>query len=200
MSILAAAVLLARFTAIEPNAGMDLAFEAGYRRHLEWHRSHKDPWTWHAWTILTGERLGLFVDATIDRTPEEIDAPVAPAEDSADNDRNVAPFGRFARSSLYRLRADLGSLPTSGINSPYATMATVRVAPGAKEAFESALKKNRVAAIVFELTSGGAAPSYLVVKPAQTFSSAVTWQPDFAHVDSVVVEALRYRPDLTYVP
>src|SRR5262245_50158225 len=112
MTLLAAAALLARFTTIAPNAGMDADFEAGYRRHLEWHRAHRDPWTWHGWTIVSGERLGLFVDATVDRTIEEVDAPVAPAEDRADNERNVAPHARFVSSSLYRLRPDLGSEPT----------------------------------------------------------------------------------------
>ena len=202
MKTILAAALLARFTVLVPHENMLDELEAGYRRHLEWHRTAGDRWTWHGWTIITGDRLGTFIDATIDRTPEEIDAPVKPLEDRADNQRNVFPYVRSATSSMYRARPDLCSAAESSIDAPFSTMATVHVHPGRQSAFEEHLKKNRTQAVCFELLSGGAQPSYLFLLPAQKFSAALTTglKLDHPSVASIVRELLRYRPDLTYVP
>ena len=41
--------------------------------------THNDPWTWHGWSVLTGERLGWFIDATFGHEAAELDA-LAPIE------------------------------------------------------------------------------------------------------------------------
>lgn len=200
-AIVTVAFLLARFTVIVPHDGQAAEFEAGYRRHLEWHRAKADPWPWYGWTIVSGERLGVFVDATIDRTAEELDTPVDPAGDRADNERNVAPYGRFAQSSVYRRRPDLCDDP-GVITEPFATMVTLRIRAGESAPFERRLKEANLRAYCFELLSGGDHPSYLILKPARSLSAAATWQPAFAgsSVSSLVTETLRYREDLTYLP
>jgi len=200
MSILLAATLIARVTVIVPKDGMDEKFEAGYRRHLQWHRDHRDPFTWYGWSILSGERLGWFVDATLDHTENEIDAPVAPAEDSADNANNVEPYARFASSALYRMRSDLCSAAQPA--TPFASMIHVRVKPAQKEQFESALRARTPSAICMELASGGERPSYLFIAPRQKFSAAIAVDEPLPMelIESMTVEALKYRPDLTYIP
>ena len=176
-------MLLARFTFIMPKEG----FDAGYQRHLEWHRAHADPWIWHGWTVVTGERLGMFVDATIDRTPAEIDSPVAPAEDQADFLKTVAPVGQLVSSAIYRSRPDL--CRTSSIVAPFASMITVRTT-------EAAIAAKKIDGACFELRSGGTAVTYLIIRPAATLSAAAA----FDAFPGATVEALRYRKDLTYVP
>ena len=46
----------ARISILRPHDGDTVDFEAGYTRHLEWHRQVKDTWVWYGWTIWAGER------------------------------------------------------------------------------------------------------------------------------------------------
>lgn len=114
---------------------------------------------------------------------------------------NVAPFGHFASSAVYRRRTDLCS-DAAPLTEPFATMVTLRVRAGEQEQLESRWKARKIEAVCFELLSGGSAPAFLILKPASSFSAAVTWRPPFDDraVESMTIEALRYRPDLTYLP
>lgn len=47
-----------------PKQGRQEQFDAGYRRHLDWHREHRDPLPWYGWYVATGERAGMFVDGS----------------------------------------------------------------------------------------------------------------------------------------
>lgn len=35
-----------------PKEGMSVQFNQGYKRHLDWHREHKDPLVWYAWYVV----------------------------------------------------------------------------------------------------------------------------------------------------
>lgn len=74
-----------RIAFLRPNDGDTVDFEAGYIRHLEWHRQAKDAWTWYGWTIWSGERQRWFVFATFGHTGASLSNPVSPAEDQRDN-------------------------------------------------------------------------------------------------------------------
>src|SRR4030081_1022546 len=75
--------LIGRLTLLQPKAGMNHSFEEGYQRHLEWHRRNGDPWTWHGWSVVMGDRYGVFVDASLGHAPQDLSSPVKPAEDAA---------------------------------------------------------------------------------------------------------------------
>src|SRR4051812_24549663 len=109
IATLIAATLFARFTVLAPKEGMQNDFEAGYKRHLEWHAAQPDTWSWLGWSIVTGDRIGTFIDATVGHEAADFDAPVAPAADLADNVKNVLPYGRLVTSAIYRERRDLGA-------------------------------------------------------------------------------------------
>jgi hypothetical protein len=51
----------ARIAVLKPHDGQTIEFEAGYLRHLEWHRQARDPWVWYGWTIWGGDRYRWFV-------------------------------------------------------------------------------------------------------------------------------------------
>ena len=51
----------ARITVIRPLPGRDSAFQAGYRRHLDWHRQNKDPWYWYGWWVVMGLAWAAFL-------------------------------------------------------------------------------------------------------------------------------------------
>ena len=52
----------ARIAILRPHDRDTVDFEAGYIRHLEWHRQARDTWVWYGWNVTFGERqlsLGL---------------------------------------------------------------------------------------------------------------------------------------------
>ncbi|MCI0673064.1 MAG: hypothetical protein L0Y64_21655 [Myxococcaceae bacterium] len=193
----------ARITVLVPKEGMAREFEDGYRRHLEWHKQNGDRWAWYGWTVATGERAGVFIDGTFGRTGEELDAPVAPAEDRADNAKNVFPHARLGTTAVYRFRPELSRGTAALLASPWATFATIQVRSGREKDFESALQRHRTdGRLVFELVSGGELGSYVVFVPGERMSQLLQRSavPSSDAIVSVRTEAARYRPDLTYVP
>src|SRR6266851_3861125 len=91
----------ARIAILRPNDGDAVDFEAGYIRHLEWHRQAKDTWVWYGWTIWAGERQRWFVYATFGHSAASLDSPVAPAEDERDNISNVTAHAQYLGNALY---------------------------------------------------------------------------------------------------
>src|SRR6185295_9727117 len=86
----------ARIAVLRPHDGETTDFEAGYVRHLEWHRQARDTWTWYGWTVWAGERQRWLVYASFGHPASDLDALVAPADDERDNVLNVVPHAQFA--------------------------------------------------------------------------------------------------------
>src|SRR5882762_7935346 len=91
----------ARIAVLRPHDGDTVDFEAGYIRHLGWHKQAGDTWTWYGWTIWAGDRQRWFVYATFGHAAADFDHPVAPADDERDNISNVTPHAQFAGNALY---------------------------------------------------------------------------------------------------
>ena len=219
---------VARMAVLRPKEDMQAEFEAGYRRHLEWHRAQDDPWAWYGWQILTGDRIGWFVDGTFGHAWADLDRAVAPAEDAADNAENVAPYADFATHAVYRLRPELSSTRRT---PPFVELITVEVVPGRERAFERlarrihrALDASRSSEhAVYELVNGSSARHYLIMLPRERLAD-LEWSPrGFAgllqsapgtaddgdgavglpansSIRAIRSELLRYRPDLSYIP
>lgn len=208
----------ARVVVIVPRDGQVAAFEQGYARHLQWHRRQADPWTWHGWSFVLGERLGQFMDGTFGHPAADFDAAVDPAGDAADNAANVAPHADFASHALY------GRLETPGGNdalpddAPYLAMSTYFVRPGREADFEAVVARCVAADpgrhALLRLERGGDAPQYLLLRPVRTFGSAATLPQFFRQtsadgqrdcgiggiVERIRDELLRHRPTLSYRP
>src|SRR5712692_7991689 len=91
----------ARIAILRPHDGDTVDFEAGYIRHLEWHRQARDTWVWYGWNVTFGERQRWFVYASFGHSAASLDNPVPPAEDERDNILNVAPHVEYAGNALY---------------------------------------------------------------------------------------------------
>jgi len=194
----------------------------GYRRHLEWHRGAGDPWTWHGWVIVSGDRFGTLVDATFDHPPTDFDEPVDPAGDRADNMKNTVPHALALESSFIRRRGDLGGGDVA-LDSRLLQVWDVRVGIAGIEAFEGALREvaaasPREAFAWFQFVNGGDVGRYLLVAPAGR-PSAIDFGtvkplppslypeiPDRAResirssIQSIRSELFAYQPALSYVP
>lgn len=194
-------MLAARITILAPNQGMQKDLEEGYKRHLEWHRANEDKWTWYGWTVTTGPRVGYLIDGTFGHDPLDFDAPVKPAEDAADNARNVFPYARVAGTAFYRQREDLSRGGAKVLEAEFTTLVTVEVYSGRERDFEAMVRGLDADRACFQLTSGGEHPTYLLFFPAKTISETIrdVIQPSDAY-KSAVIETLRYRADLSYRP
>jgi hypothetical protein len=199
----------ARIAVLHPRDGDTVDFEAGYMRHLEWHRQAKDTFVWYGWSVWAGERQRWFVYATFGHTAASLDSPVSPAEDERDNVSNVTPHAQFVENGLYEY------LPTlsrgTGEPQPAARLefTTVDLAPGSEKAFEAALGAEQPRlqgeTLWYRMVAGGAAPRYVRLRPRPSLSAILDGRseqalPDVARclIAKTTVEILNLRPSMCY--
>ena len=116
----------ARIAVLRPHDSDTVDFEAGYIRHLDWHRQAGDRWVWYGWTITYGDRQRWFVYASFGHAAADFDNPVSPAEDERDNVLNVTPHAEFVGNALYEFMPELSRgtgepQPTARRKGPFFT-------------------------------------------------------------------------------
>lgn len=198
----------ARIVVLKPKPDQASKFMEGYERHLVWHKSNKDPWTWYGWTFVLGERIGQFMDGTFGHALTDFDHAINPAADSADNNINVTPYADFVSHGIYeRLESASKGNPLPD-TSAYMALTTYSVVPGLESSFESVvaeLAKRPTSQRMswYKLRIGGELSQYVLMRPAQTFSGGGSL-PDIELPHGLVQRAqselLRYQPALSYVP
>ena len=159
----------ARIAVLRPHDGKSVEFEAGYLRHLEWHKQAGDPWVWYAWSIWAGDRYRWFVYATFGHSAASLDSAVAPADDERDNVLNVAPHVAWLTNGLYEFLPAL----SRGTGEPRPTVrleyTAVDLVPGAAKAFEAALSAAQSAltgeTLWYRMVVGGPTPRYVRLRP-----------------------------------
>ena len=199
----------ARIATLRPNDGHTVDFEAGYIRHLEFHRRAKDPWVWYGWTVWAGERQRWFVYATFGHSAASLDSPVAPAEDEWDNISNVTPHAQFVGNALYEYLPGLSR--GTGEPQPAARLefTTVELVPSAGKAFEAALRADQSRlqgeTLWYRMVAGGTAPRYVRLRPRPSLSVILEGYseqalPDEVHslIAKTTVEILTLRPTMSY--
>jgi hypothetical protein len=215
--------------AYEPKPGHEEQFDAGYRRHLEWHRQHRDPLPWYGWYVATGERTGMFVDGSFGITFAAFDERVEPGQDAANFAETTAPHGDTAYRKILRLMPRLGTATRLEDREPSSRIEVVTyfVRPGQTAAFESGLEKLATAVgdsrafTVYRQLSGGMQPAYLIMFPREGFGyfdengasldalirTELDAEPERELLDVLSrsvrhahSETWRYRDDLSYLP
>ena len=199
----------ARIAILRPHDGDTVEFEAGYIRHLEWHRQAKDTWVWYGWTIWAGERQRWFVYATFGHSAASLDNPVAPAEDERDNISNVTPHAQFVGNALYEYLPRL----SRGTGEPQPTarleLTTVELVPGADKAFEAALgagqSRLQGETLWYRMVAGGTAPRYVRLRPRPSLSAILDGGVNrrcltrsTRLIAKTTVEILTLRPTMSY--
>ena len=192
----------ARIAVLRPHDGDTVDFEAGYIRHLEWHRQAKDSWVWYGWTIWAGERQRWFVYATFGHTATSLDQPVSPAEDERDNVANVTPHAQFVASGLYEFLPALSH--GDGVPQPLARveMTTVELTPGGEKAFESALAGEQASqqgeTLWYRMIAGGGAPRYVRLRPRATLAALLDERASLPAAAKTTIEIMNLRPTMSY--
>ena len=198
----------ARIAILRPHDGQTVEFEAGYIRHLDWHKQVRDSWVWYGWGITFGERQRWFVYATFGHTAASLDNPVSPAEDERDNILNVAPHVEYVENAVYEYLPGLSR--GTGAPQPAARLefTTVDLVAGSARVFESALSESqstlRGETLWYRMVVGGAAPRYVRLRPRPSLSAVIDGRSEQALPDSVnhlitttTVEVLTLRPTMS---
>ena len=198
----------ARIAFLRPNDGQTVEFEAGYVRHLAWHKGAGETWSWYGWNITFGERQRWFVYASFGHSAGALDSAVAPGDDERDNVMNVAPHCQYTGSGLYEFLPRL----SRGTGEPAATtrleLTTVDLAPGEDKTFEDALAavqpSLRGETLWYRLVEGGPTPRYVRLRPRPTYSELLGEQGDHGlpHAVNLLlaktsIEILSFRPTLS---
>jgi hypothetical protein len=193
---------------LRPLDGHTVEFEAGYIRHLEWHRQARDSWVWYGWSVTFSERQRWFIYATFGHSAAGLDNAVAPAEDERDNVLNVVPHVEYVGNAVYEYLPGL----SRGTGEPQPTarleFTTVDLVPGAAKAFESAISagqsKLQGETLWYRMVAGGALPRYVRLRPRPSLSSVLDASSEQALPDGVkgliartTIEILTLRPTMS---
>jgi hypothetical protein len=199
----------ARIAVLRPHDGKTVDFEAGYMRHLEFHREARDPWVWYGWTVWAGERQRWFVYASFGHSAKSLDNPVPPAEDERDNVRNVAPHAEFAGNAVYEFLPELSRGEGVPQPTPRLELMTVDLEPGAERAFEAAVAERQSAltteTLWFRMVAGGSSPRFLRLRPRPSLTAILDDKDEEAlpekaseTIAKTTIEILSLRPTMSY--
>jgi hypothetical protein len=198
----------ARIAILRPHDGKTVDFEAGYIRHLDWHKQARDPWVWYGWSIWGGDRYRWFVYATFGHSATSLDSAVSPAEDERDNVLNVAPHVEWVANALYEYLPAL----SRGTGEPQPTarleFTTVDLVPGAAKAFEATLGAAQSGlkdeTLWYRMVAGGPVPRYVRLRPRPSLSAVLLGSSEPALPDGVkhliartAVEVWTLRPTMS---
>jgi hypothetical protein len=198
----------ARIAFMRALEGHSVEFEAGYIRHLEWHRKAKDTFNWYSYSVWAStERQRWIAYATFGHTGAELNNPVSPAEDERDTLINVLPHAEFLGNSIYEFLPALSlgnGVPTP---TPRAEFTTVELNRGSEKAFEAALAEEQSRlhgeTLWFRMIIGGASPRYLRLRPRASLANILDEQADLTLPEKVngmvakmTIETLILRPDM----
>ena len=198
----------ARIAIMRALDGHGAEWEAGYIRHLEWHRLAKDTFNWYSYSVSSSaERQRWIIYATFGHTGAELSNPVSPAEDERDNLINVLPHAQFMGSGLYEFLPALSrgnGVPTPTLRAEYTT---VVLQYGAGKAFEAALAAEQAnltgETLWYRLVVGGNTPTYVRLRPRPSLANILDERADQPLperinelISRMTVEALNLRPDM----
>lgn len=199
----------ARIAVLRPHDGKTVDFEAGYLRHLEFHRQAGDKWTWYGWTLWAAARQRWFVYASFGHTAADLGNPVSPAEDERDNVANVTPHCQFVENIVYEFLPALSR--GTGVPQPAASaeFTTVELKPGTAEAFERALAARRSTledeTLWYRMVAGAAAPRYVRIRARPSLAAILEERAGQALPDATgdliaktTIEIANLRPTMSY--
>src|SRR5262249_41135520 len=180
----------ARIALMRALDGHSVEWEAGYIRHLEWHRQAKDTFNWYSYSVwASSERQRWIIYATFGHTAAELSNPVSPAEDERDNLINVLPHAQFLGNGVYEFLPALSRgncVPTPTLRAEYTT---VELHYGSNKAFEAALAAEQPRlqgeTLWYRLVVGGNVPRYVRLRPRASLASILDERADQTLPDKV---------------
>ena len=179
--------------------GMTQQYEAGRKKHMAWHKSQNDAWSWNTWSVLTGPATGSYVVGSFGHNWTDLDGRDKFTQaDGADSQASMGASLAGEEQSYYRYRADLSLSnetfpPTAMISVTHYMVEPAAVndfIEGIKKVNEGIKKTNFPQAGPsrwYQLVNGGEGPHFVLVGDRATWS---TFQPPTDKtLDSMMEEA-----------
>ena len=126
-----------------PKPGADLQYEAGRKKHMQFHRTQKDTWTWNTFHIETGDNAGTYVTSSCGHAWKDFDEweNRMGKADTADGAVNLTPYVQGGRNGFYVYRADMSLAPPNQPPAPMTSVTVYVLKPGMAPDFVEAIKK-----------------------------------------------------------
>ncbi|HMK73604.1 MAG TPA: hypothetical protein VK454_09705 [Myxococcaceae bacterium] len=184
----------------EVKSGATKQYEAGRKKHMAWHKSQKDTWTWYVWEVITGQDTGSYIVGTFGHAWKDFDGREKFEQaDIADLSVNVGPSVSHDVDRVYIERADMSLSPStaSSTPAPMVSVTAFSLRPEGVNDFIDAVKKINEgikktnypqpgASRWYQLINGGEVPLYVLVGDRATWSA---FQPNDKSLDAMMEEA-----------
>ena len=214
----------------KPKAGAVRQYEQGRKKHMAWHRSQNDPWTWYVYEIMTGDNTGGYVVGTFNHGWKDLDGrDQFDAADSADAAANLQPFEESSKLQYYVYRRDMSTASMDQGPATYTSVTTFAVKPEGVADFVASVKKinegsrktnSGTHAAFYSLANGGHGPEFVLVQERKDYAAMqgpekpldAMMKEAFGDEGAAILKTLRnsyrstnsellhYRADLSYIP
>jgi len=180
---------------VTPKAGQTQQYEAGRKKHAQFHRNQKDTFTYQAFSIDTGDRAGSYVYSTCGHALKDLDeweARMGKA-DAADAAMTMDPYTQSGSNGVYLYRADMSLGSLSGTPPPLTLVTVYQLHPGTAQDFIAAIKQVNDALSKqpdwpktsgwVQLVNGGEGPTFVLINGRKGWA-------DFASTPKSVADVL----------
>jgi hypothetical protein len=190
---------IGRVYVLVPKPGMVKQFEAGRKKHMDFHRKQNDTWSWETWELMTGPATGSYLSGTFNHTFKDFDdwEQKLGTADGADSEVNLLPYITPEADNGFWMYLKEISRPLESIEMP--KMAEVNhflLKPGGQDNFNDAAKKITDAIgktnwpahySWYSLVDGGQGPHYVLVLYMNGWADLAEPDPPF---DAMLEKAL----------
>ena len=164
--------------------GMTQQYEAARKKHMAWHKSQNDAWSWYTWAVVTGEGTGSYVVGTFQHNWKDLDGREKFIQaDAADAQASMGAYLAGDEQSYYLFRNDLSLAPGEAFPpAPLVSVTHFMLNPDGVNDFLDALKKIRDgikktnwplagATRWYQLANGGVGPHFVLVGDRANWAS-----------------------------
>jgi hypothetical protein len=201
----------ARISFLRPHDGATTEWEAGYIRHLGWHRQANDRFNWYGYSEWSGAHMRWFLYATFGHSADSLSNPVDPAGDERDTVVNIIPHVEFMDGGLFEYLPSASRGEENGVPTPLARLelTTVDLKPGSERAFEAAIAATRPSlrteTLWYRAISASVTPRYVRLRPKASIGEIIGDRGELSLpvtaaklVEAEKVEILTFRPAMSY--
>jgi hypothetical protein len=164
----------------KPKNGMVPQYEAGRKQKAAWHKQQNDPLPLFVWETLSGEDTGTYIVGRLGQHWADLDKPAIPDEsDLAEFQKVVGAYVDSVAARYYASMPKVSNPTDSKVPSKFSEIITFHVRYGKEPDFRSAIArvydatvktKWPVNYIWYELASGGATGTFVLVLPHNTWA------------------------------
>lgn len=154
-----------------PKEGEESQFIEGYKSHLDWHRKNNDPFSWYGWYVISGDRVGMFIDGAFGISFQAFDNRIAPVEDAVHFQKFVAPYSDVAYRKVFILQKNLSTSTVLERWQPtvYINAYSFSLVPGKEPEFDGIVSslvlnlQGNPGVTMYRQLTGGRLPTYLMM-------------------------------------